>query len=143
MNQPFPSRLALSSLLALAMTSTMTDPTFAQTKERANIPPLRPATVEDLFRWDRYAEPQLSPDGQKVVYQSTHFLDPTKNSKTTQLWLQDGNAPPIQITRSNKSDTHPRFSPDGEKILFESNRDGTSQLYVLDLTTPGEARKLT
>lgn len=143
MNQPFNARLALSSLLALAMTSTMTDPTFAQTKERANIPPLRPATVEDLFRWDRYAEPQLSPDGQKVVYQSTHFLDPTKNSKTTQLWLQDGNAPPIQITRSNKSDTHPRFSPDGEKILFESNRDGTSQLYVLDLTTPGEARKLT
>ncbi|MGL4422515.1 MAG: TolB family protein, partial [Gemmataceae bacterium] len=40
-------------------------------------------------------------------------------------------------------DAHPRYSPDGTKILFESNRSGTAQLYVLDLASGGEARKLT
>jgi dipeptidyl aminopeptidase/acylaminoacyl peptidase len=103
----------------------------------------RPMQVEDLFRYDRIADPQASPDGTTIAYQVTHFTDPAKNAKTTQLWLAPVPGAPRQITFSGKSDTHPRWSPDGTRILFESNRDGTSQLYILDLANGGEPRRLT
>ncbi|MFY7874667.1 MAG: TolB family protein, partial [Pirellula sp.] len=89
--------------------------------------------LEDLYKFQRLADPQLSPDGKFAVYQVTEILDPAKNQKQTQLWLVDlSKQTSRQLTRSGKSDTHPRWSPDGTKILFESNRSGSSQLYVLD-----------
>jgi dipeptidyl aminopeptidase/acylaminoacyl peptidase len=103
-----------------------------------------PVTMEDMFRLGRIADPQMSPDGTRVVYQMTEITDPAKNIKKTQLWLidLDGNTQ-HPITQSGKSDTHPRWSPDGKKVLFESNRSGTSQLYVLDLAGGGEPTKMT
>lgn len=105
----------------------------------------RPMTVDDLFKFKRVADPQISPDGKHVVYQVTEITDPANNKKHTHLWLTttDGKSTPRQLTSSGKSDTHPRWSPDGSKILFESNRGGTPQLYVLDLKEGGEAKKLT
>ena len=51
--------------------------------------------------------------------------------------------PPRQVTSSGKRDANPRWSPDGKRLLFESNRSGTSQLYVLDLEAGGEAKQIT
>lgn len=105
----------------------------------------RPFTVNDLLRLKRVADPQISPDGQSVVYQLTEIIDPAKNKKHTHLWLAtlDGLSPPRPLTSSGKSDSHPRWSPDGSKILFESTRSGSPQLYVIDLKAGGEAIKLT
>ncbi len=105
----------------------------------------RPMKIDDLFKFKRVAEPQISSDGQSVVYQVTEILDVDKNKKQTHLWVTatDGLTPPRQITSSGKADTHPRWSPDGNKILFESTRSGTPQLYVIDLKMGGEAQKLT
>jgi len=104
----------------------------------------RPMQLEDLFKLRRIADPQLSPNGKLAVYQVTEILDPAKNQKQTQLWMVDlSNQSNRQLTRSGKSDTHPRWSPNGTKILFESNRAGSSQLYVLDLSNGGEPTKLT
>ncbi len=82
----------------------------------------RPMQIEDLFRYERYAEPQLSPDGKTVVYQTTRITDALKNTKSTNLHrfsLEDGTSSPV--TASSKSDTHARFSPDGKRLLFESD----------------------
>ncbi|QEL14117.1 dipeptidyl-peptidase 5 [Limnoglobus roseus] len=105
----------------------------------------RPMTLDDLFKFKRVAEPQISPDGKQVVYQVGEILDVATNKKQTHLWLAatDGKTTPRQITSSGKADTHPRWSPDGTKVLFESNRGGSGQLYVLDLAAGGEAKKLT
>lgn len=103
----------------------------------------RPMQIDDLFRLARIADPQLHPSGQQVVYQATTYSDPAKNAKSTQLWIADSKTKPRQLTHSGKSDTHPRWSPDGTKILFESNRSGSSQLYILDLASGGEPVKVT
>ena len=103
----------------------------------------RPMKLEDLYRLARVADPQLSPKGNQIVYQVTKISDPAKNAKNTQLWLLDVNKPPRQLTQSGKADTHPRWSPDGTKILFESNRGGSTQLYILDLIVGGEPTKVT
>jgi dipeptidyl aminopeptidase/acylaminoacyl peptidase len=100
--------------------------------------------IEDMFKYLRYAEPQLSPDGKSVVYQATKFTDPAKNAKSTNIYrvdLESGTT--HQVTTSAKSDTHARFSPDGKRLLFESTRDGSSQLYILDSSLLAEAKQLT
>jgi dipeptidyl aminopeptidase/acylaminoacyl peptidase len=128
-----PTRPLLAGLAGLLMTSPL------PAADR------RPITVDDLFRFKRVADPQISPDGKHVVYQVTEVTDPTANKKHTHLWLAatDGKTPPRQLTNSGKADTHPRWSPDGSKILFESTRGGTPQLYLLDLKAGGEATPLT
>ena len=104
----------------------------------------QPMNLEHLFQLERLADPQISPDGTRIVYQVTKTHDAAKNDKSTNLWLvnKDGGGM-RQLTYSNKSDSHPRWSPDGSMILFESTRDGSSQLYLLDLVRGGEPKKIT
>ncbi len=107
-------------------------------------PKRRPMQVDDLFKFKRVADPQVSPDGTHVVYQVT-TVDADANSSSTALYLvaTDGKSPPRVLTNPNgKKDTHPRWSPDGKFILFESTRAGTLQLYKLNVGG-GEAVPLT
>jgi len=103
----------------------------------------RPMTVEDLFRFPRISEPQISSDGKQVVY-ALGNVDLGGNKVVSNLWIAaaDGLSPPKRLTATEKKDARPRWSPDGSKILFESNRSGTQQLWVIELSG-GEARQLT
>ncbi|MDQ6728502.1 MAG: hypothetical protein M3066_20420, partial [Actinomycetota bacterium] len=44
-----------------------------------------------------------------------------------------------RITNNSAFDGRPRYSPDGRKIAFESNRDGPTEIYIMDaqVTAPG------
>jgi dipeptidyl aminopeptidase/acylaminoacyl peptidase len=102
----------------------------------------RPMTIDDLFRFKRVSDPQISPDGKLVVYVLT-TVDLDANKSSSSLWLAPTDkGEPRQLTNTPKKDRHPRWSPDGKHILFESNRSGDNQLWVIDLGG-GEARQLT
>lgn len=122
--------LALLALLVLAV------PLAAENK--------RPMTVDDLFKFKRVADPQISPDGKQVVYVVTTVTDVSKNQTVANLWVAatDGKTPPRQLTSTTKKDRSPRWSPDGRWIVFESTRSGSEQLWVIDMYG-GEARQLT
>src|SRR5262245_36517953 len=100
-------------LLVPAVVVAMTLPADAADK--------RPMTFDDLMACKRVADPQISPDGTRVVYEVTEILDVAANKKQTHLWLAstDGKFPPRPLTSSGKRDAHARWSPDGTKILFE------------------------
>jgi dipeptidyl aminopeptidase/acylaminoacyl peptidase len=102
----------------------------------------RPMTIDDLFRFQRISDPQISPDGKLVVYVvSTVDLD--ANSISSTLWLASTDKGETrQLTNTTKKDRHPRWSPDGKHILFESNRSGDNQLWIIAIDG-GEARQLT
>src|SRR5262245_31847119 len=122
--------LFLAALVALA-------PVTARAADK------RPMTVDDLFKFKRVGDPQISPNGTQVVY-TVAEVDLAANKTATHLWVaptQEGGKP-RQLTSAGKSDRHPRWSPDGRRLLFESNRSGSVQLWVLDLDG-GEARRLT
>jgi dipeptidyl aminopeptidase/acylaminoacyl peptidase len=102
----------------------------------------RPIAVDDLFTFRRVADPQISPDGKRVVY-VLGTVDLAANRTSSSLWLLSAaGGEPRQLTNSTKSDRHPRWSPDGNSILFESNRSGESQLWIIGVHG-GEARQLT
>ncbi len=102
----------------------------------------RPMTIDDLFRFQRVSDPQISPDGKLVVY-VVGGVDLNANSISSTLWLAATDKGELrQLTTTTKKDRHPRWSPDGKHILFESNRSGDNQLWMID-PAGGEARQLT
>jgi dipeptidyl aminopeptidase/acylaminoacyl peptidase len=104
----------------------------------------RPMTLDDLFKFKRVSDPQISPDGKLVVYVVTEIDDVKTNKTHANLWLTpaDGSAPPRQLTTTDKKDRRPRWRPDGKAILFESNRSGENQLWLIELGG-GEAKQVT
>jgi dipeptidyl aminopeptidase/acylaminoacyl peptidase len=134
MSAPFRSALAAALLIAGGLS----------TPARLTAADKRPMKLDDLFAFQRVAAPQISPDGKHVVYQVT-TVNLAENTSSTALWVvaSDGRTPPRQLTDpKGKRDANPRWSPDGKAILFESNRSGSSQLWVVP-AEGGEPKQLT
>lgn len=95
----------------------------------------RPIKATDLYRFQVVSDPQISPDGQQVVY-CVQRVDRKSEKKYTNLWLvPTGGGQPRQFTYGDHSDNHPRWSPDGTQIAFLSNRGNgqESQIYLIPL----------
>jgi len=94
----------------------------------------RPFRFDELVKAGRVGGFSLSPDGQWVVY-TVGTPDVEENRTPTSLWLQAISGPGARrLTSGEKRDSDPKFSPDSARIAFLSNRDGGSQIYVLDLS---------
>lgn len=105
-------------------------------------PSKRPMTPEDLYKFKRISDPQVSPDGKWIAY-TISVPDLKENSLNSDIWilpLSGGKA--VQLTNSPQADHSPRWSPDGKKLAFISARDGTANLYVIRIDG-GEAQKMT
>jgi eukaryotic-like serine/threonine-protein kinase len=85
----------------------------------------------------RESGPQFSPDGSKVVFESTR-------SGAYEIWicLRDGSNL-MQLTHFSPSVTGtPRWSPDGQQIAFDSRPAGNGDIFVID-SQGSPPRKLT
>ncbi len=102
----------------------------------------RAMTIDDLFRFKRVSDPQISPDGKTVAYM-VGAVDVPGNNISSTIWLASTESDQRrQLTTTSKKDSHPRWSPDGKRLLFESNRSGENQLWLIHVDG-GEARQLT
>ena len=72
--------------------------------------------VEDLFRFKRIADPQVSPDGKWVVYVQSN-VSLTGNKSVASLWLASTDKGGVvkQLTASTKSDPATRSDPPREQ----------------------------
>lgn len=103
--------------------------------------PKRPIRPEDLLKIVYVGDPQISPDGDRVLFARKTITD--KNKYLTQLFTVDREGHLTQWTQGEKSSGAGRWSPDGAWISFVGSRDGAAgQIYLLS-TAGGEARKLT
>jgi dipeptidyl aminopeptidase/acylaminoacyl peptidase len=127
---------ARAAALALLLGAAMAAPALAQEGHP-------PFTATEMMGLRRLSDPQVSPDGRQVAYAATEVSLPA-GSRNSDLWLvgTSGGAAPRRLTEDARSDTRPRWSRDGKRIAFVSTRDGSSQVYVLDVAG-GEPRKVT
>ncbi|HEX6838919.1 MAG TPA: S9 family peptidase [Polyangia bacterium] len=102
-----------------------------------------PFGFDDMARLGRLGDFDVSRDGKWIVYSVGH-ADLDENKTTSALWLMpvDRSQPARRLTAGTKKDHDPAFSPDGKRVAFVSDRDGTPQIYLLDLAG-GEPQKLT
>lgn len=99
-------------------------------------------TSSDVFNLEFVSDPQISPDGRRVIY-VRQFADIMTDRNYSNLWIInfDGtdNRP---LTTGNRSDSAPRWSPDGTRIIFVSDSGGSMQIYMRWMDT-GQTAKLT
>jgi dipeptidyl aminopeptidase/acylaminoacyl peptidase len=90
----------------------------------------------DIFNMEMVSDPQISPDGSKVIY-VRNFKDVMTDRNLSNLWMVnfDGsnNRP---LTTGNQNDFYPRWSHDSKKIVFKSNMaDDKTKLYMMWMDT--------
>ncbi len=90
----------------------------------------------DIFNMEYVSDPQISPDGSKIIY-VRNFKDVMTDRNLSNLWIInfDGsnNRP---LTTGNHNDFSPVWSHDGTKIVFKSNMaDDKMKLYLMWLDT--------
>ncbi|MCW4050334.1 MAG: S9 family peptidase [Candidatus Bathyarchaeota archaeon] len=110
---------------------------------------LKPVEITDLAKITAVSAPQISPDGNRVVFVHS-TMDMEEDEYYRDLWmadLQTGKA--YQYTSGRRKDQNPQWSPDGSSILFtstpptkEDEEKKKPQVYVIDVAG-GEARQVT
>jgi dipeptidyl aminopeptidase/acylaminoacyl peptidase len=99
-------------------------------------------TPEILWKFGQVSDPQLSPDGQQVVYCVRRYSLPD-NKGVTNLYLvpSTGEASPVKLTNEQGSESNPRWSADGKAIRFISDRSGTEQIWEVSMADEAHALK--
>ncbi|HET9435724.1 MAG TPA: S9 family peptidase [Candidatus Limnocylindrales bacterium] len=117
---------------------------------------------DDLHRLRIPTDPRLAPDGRSLVCTLQH-VTPAHDGYRTAIWRvaleADGRAaaPAERLTLGAKHDGHARFAPNGRTLAFLSDRrtavedepdapkdrEDQTQVHLLPLDRPGEARRLT
>ncbi len=78
----------------------------------------RPLEPDDILRLQSVGDPQIAPDGARVVY-TVGTMDLAQDKSFSALWLAPtGSGEPRQLTRGTVRDGSPRWSPDGQRIAF-------------------------
>jgi dipeptidyl aminopeptidase/acylaminoacyl peptidase len=103
----------------------------------------RAMTIDDLLAAVRVTDPQLSPDGSRVLYVRT-TTDLKTGKRNGDIWsvAADGSSAARELIGGDTSENTPRFVSDGRQVAFISSRDGAPQVYIAD-ATGGSVRKIT
>ncbi|QKG71461.1 S9 family peptidase [Erythrobacter mangrovi] len=94
----------------------------------------------DIVRVEQVSEPEISADGQSVVY-TLEVADVAEDEQISHIWIAqwDGSGARRLTSRKGESESAPRFSPDGSAIAFISSRaseddeadDAPARLWLL------------
>ncbi|MDX1666410.1 MAG: DPP IV N-terminal domain-containing protein, partial [Saprospiraceae bacterium] len=84
----------------------------------------------DLFDLEWISDPQISPDGEKIVY-IRRSMDVMKDRRQSRLWMinADGTGH-IKLTDHELSESSPSWSPDGSRIAFRASTDEGSEIFI-------------
>jgi len=127
------SRCSRLTLLSVALLLAL--PPVAQAQGSSDL-----FTPEDIFELERTVDPQISPNGSRIVYVRTGSDVMTDRARTS-LWIINadgsGHRP---ITTGTASYSQPRWSPDGDRLSYVSSSDGRSQVFVRWMDTGQEAQ---
>lgn len=94
----------------------------------------------DVFEIEYASDPQISPNGEQIVYRRMGF-DIMKDRSVGELWIMNADGSEHQkLTTRETSESSPRWSPTGDRIAFVSGTSEGAEIYVYWLNTSKIAR---
>ncbi|WP_412069384.1 prolyl oligopeptidase family serine peptidase [Rubrivirga sp. IMCC43871] len=101
-----------------------------------------PFTVDDVFSLEWAEDPQISPDGEHVVY-ARAGMDRMTDKRRRSLWIvgTDGTGH-RKLTVGEGGEGSPRWSPSGDRVAYVASTDEGAELYVRWQDT-GQTARLT
>jgi acylaminoacyl-peptidase len=92
--------------------------------------PLPPLKAADVFEIEQVSDPQIAPDGRRVVY-VRQFADVVTDKRYSNLWIVGADGKDHRpLTTGRRSDSRPRWSPDGGRLAWVSEVDDKQQIVV-------------
>jgi dipeptidyl aminopeptidase/acylaminoacyl peptidase len=106
----------------------------------------RSITEKDLFDFTWVGDPQVAPDGSRVVFVRVGAND-KRNGYNTSLWVVSTTTGDVHQLTNNTRDSDPRWSPDGKYLAFVrvTEKDGKPdqpQLFMMNMAG-GESFRFT
>jgi Tol biopolymer transport system component len=82
--------------------------------------------------YDKDRDSRWSPDGKKIAFASS-FRDVNGHDLKGEIYVMNADGTnTTRLTNNIYFDRSPGWSPDGEKIAFTSDRDGNTEIYVMN-----------
>lgn len=103
-------------------------------------PPPDRLSIGDYLEWERVSSPELSPDGQEIVF-GRRWVDKLNDRWTSSLYIMnaDGSKPRMLVDGSS-----PRWSPDGTRIAYIAEGEPSgSQIFVRWMDAEGATTQIT
>jgi Tol biopolymer transport system component len=85
-----------------------------------------------LARRDASFFPTWSPDGRITFEVQSHDYDEVYGNREIYVMNADGTGE-TRLTNNPANDSNPTWSPDGKYLAFTSDRDGQSEIYVMNV----------
>ena len=97
-------------------------------------------TVERFLDWERVGDPQISPDGTRVVF-TRSWVDKLEDRWESSIHVMDADGGRQRFLINGSS---PRWSPDGTRLLFTAPAEsGGAQLFVRWMDSEGAVTQVT
>lgn len=87
-----------------------------------------------------YSTPEWSPDGQKIAVTRVSFASP--QNWDISVMNADGSGH-TRLTNDPAFDGQPTWSPDGQHLAYRSERDGNSEIYVMNAADGSDQTRVT
>ena len=94
--------------------------------------------IMPIFPGQPVSDPQISPDGTKVLFTYT-TANVKEDRYNSHIWLLPlDEKTPKQFTYGKGNDSHPRWSPDGMKLVAGAGKERTLRVYGFGQGQQGE-----